>query len=351
MDHTRTVLPTDLETRAGEEFLLARDADNHPPQTAPRQNQESHSAMIMPRCVIGGALLCALSPALAQEDCGRNEGVQVQVLGSGGPEMRDKRAASSYLIWLDGKARVLVDAGGGAALRFGESGARMSDLDVILLSHLHVDHSADLPVLVKSSWFEDRSAALPVYGPPGSKFLPSTVGFVRTLFDPVRGAYRYLGEFISPLGKNTYKLRPYDVALKTPSTRALFSNGRLSVYAVPVRHAQVPSLAWRVETKGKRITFSGDMNGDGDALEKLAGNSDLLIAHHAIPEDAGAVERSLHMPPSVIGRIARDTKAGSVVLSHRMQRTLGKENASLGIIRKHYNGPVSFANDLDCYRP
>lgn len=307
--------------------------------------------MITHRCLIGGLLLCTLSPALAREGCDRTEGVQVQVLGSGGPEMRDKRASSSYLIWLDGKARVLVDAGAGAALRFGESGARVSDLDVVLLSHLHVDHSADLPALIKSSWFEDRGTPLPIYGPPGNKFMPATVGFVRTLFDPVRGAYRYLGEFISPLGKNTYKLRPYDVALKGPSANAIFGNERLRVYAAPVTHAQVPALAWRIEAKGKSITFSGDTNGEGGTLEKLAKDSDLLIAHHAITEDAGAVERNLHMPPSVIGRIARDARVRNLVLSHRMLRTLGSEAASLDLIRKYYAGPVSLAGDLECYQP
>jgi transcriptional antiterminator Rof (Rho-off) len=30
MDHTQSVLPTDLETRAGEEFLIARDAHGQP---------------------------------------------------------------------------------------------------------------------------------------------------------------------------------------------------------------------------------------------------------------------------------------------------------------------------------
>jgi transcriptional antiterminator Rof (Rho-off) len=30
MDHAQSVLPTDLETRAGEEFLIARDANNQP---------------------------------------------------------------------------------------------------------------------------------------------------------------------------------------------------------------------------------------------------------------------------------------------------------------------------------
>jgi ribonuclease BN (tRNA processing enzyme) len=167
----------------------------------------------------------------------------------------------------------------------------------------------------------------------------------------VRGAYRYLGEFISPLGKTTYKLRPYDVALKGVSTTAIFSNERLRVDAAPVNHAQVPALAWRVEIQGKRITFSGDMNGESGNLEKLAKDSDLLIAHHAIPEDAGVVEHNLHMPPSVIGRIAHTARVRSLVLSHRMLRTLGKEDVTLALIRKQYDGPVAFANDLDCYRP
>ena len=30
MDHTQSVLPTDLEARAGEEFLIARDAHDQP---------------------------------------------------------------------------------------------------------------------------------------------------------------------------------------------------------------------------------------------------------------------------------------------------------------------------------
>jgi hypothetical protein len=78
------------------------------------------------------ATLCTNFPLVlsaAAQTCG-GEGVVVQVLGSGGPELQDKRASSSYLVWQDGESRGLVDAGGGSALRFGESGANMSQLDV-----------------------------------------------------------------------------------------------------------------------------------------------------------------------------------------------------------------------------
>jgi hypothetical protein len=120
-------------------------------------------------------------PSAAAQACG-GQGVAVQVLGSGGPELEDKRASSSYLVWQDGQARALVDAGGGSALRFGESGARMSQLDVILFTHFHVDHSADFPALIFSSWFEGRDRPLPVYDPVGNSEFPSTVGFVRSFF-------------------------------------------------------------------------------------------------------------------------------------------------------------------------
>jgi len=118
-----------------------------------------------------------------------HKGVTLQVLGSGGPELQDKRASSSYLVWRAGVPRVLVDSGGGSALRFGESGATMSNLDVILLTHLHVDHTADLTALVKSSFFEDRHRKLPLFGPDGNQFFPSTTRFIQTLFASSDGAY------------------------------------------------------------------------------------------------------------------------------------------------------------------
>src|SRR4029077_20175814 len=156
-------------------------------------------AVIRTLAALSFVLGCTLSPQAGAQSCGA-KGVALQVLGSGGPELQDKRASSSYLLWEDGQARVLVDAGGGSALRFGESGAQMSQLDVILFSHFHVDHSGDFPALIKSSWFEDRKRALPVYGPIGNDFMPSTTEFVGDFFGEKRGAFRYLSELLVPGG-------------------------------------------------------------------------------------------------------------------------------------------------------
>ena len=306
------------------------------------------------------AVLLTASPFARAQICD-GAGVALQVLGSGGPELQTKRASSSYLVWIDGKARVLVDTGGGSALRFGESGAQMADLDVILFTHLHADHSADLPALIKSSWFEKRERPLPIYGPGGNRLMPSTVTFVRALFDGTRGAYRYLGEFISPLGKSSYKLEPRDVRepppkigaprRKEPAILPVFKNERVRVQAVAVAHGQFPALAFRIDVGDKAIVFSGDTNGDGNGLPALAAGADLFVAHNAVAEDATGVERALHMPPSVIGKIAQTAKAKHLALSHRMLRTLGKEDETLASIRKSYSGTVSFADDLACFRP
>ncbi len=283
------------------------------------------------------------------QSCG-SAGLAVQVLGSGGPELQDKRASTSYLIWDHGSARVILDAGGGSALRFGESGAQMSQVDVVLFSHFHVDHSGDFPALVFSSWFEDRKRPLPVYGPPGNEYMPSTTEFVHDLFSEPHGAWRYLSELVDPGEQGSYKLEPHDVVAGATPVLVL-RNSRMTLYAVRVIHGAFPALAWRVEMGGKRIVFSGDTNGEGDGLTRLASDADLFVAHNAVPEGATGVERRLHMPPSVIGTIAANARVGQLVLSHRMLRTLGKQNQdqTQAEIERRYSGPIAFANDLDCF--
>ena len=295
----------------------------------------------------GFLLSGTLLPSAAAQSCGLH-GVVVQVLGSGGPELQDKRASSSYLIWQDGKARVIVDSGGGSALRYGESGAEMAQLDVLLFTHFHVDHSGDFAALIKSSWFEDRNRPLPIYGPPGNDFMPATTEFVSDLFGSKRGAYRYLSELYESGEPGSYKLQPHNVQAGT-APGEIFHSGDLVLSAVRVVHGAVPALAWRVEIAGKVIAFSGDTDGKGEGLVRLAAQADLFVAHNSVPEGAAGIERRLHMPPSVIGQIAAAARVKSLVLSHRMLRTLGKEEQTQVEIKKQYSGPIQFANDLDCF--
>jgi len=287
----------------------------------------------------------AWMPAVAAPACGTAP-VQVQALGPGGPEP-GKRAANAYLVRLDGKPRALIDIGAGVALRFRAAGANVADLDVILLTRLHVDRTADLPVLLDSSLAENRGRPLPLYGPSGNKFMPSTVTFMRALFDNTRGAYRYLGNFLNPLAKDSYKLRPNDVGEERrrlgarrapdPDILSAFANERLRTSAVYVAHESAPALAWRVDAGTKGIAFSEDSGSSG--LERLIKNADLLIVN---------LSASATMPSSAVARLAQTAGVKQLVLSPRPP---GNETEALDSIKKHFAGPVAFAGDLECFTP
>ena len=277
----------------------------------------------------------------------QGQGVWLQVLGSGGPEINDGRASSGYLVWQDGKARLLVDMGSGSLARFEQSSASLNDIEAIMLTHLHADHSNDLPAFIKSSFFTNRNRDLPLYGPTGNHLMPSTTTFANALFGE-KGAFRYLSDFMD--GSRPYRLLPVDVDITLTEKTLVAENERFQISAIPVDHGPIPAIAWRVDIGGKSLVFSGDMSNKKQVLWRLAKQADMLVAHHAIAEKANPVARNLHMPPSEIARIAAKAGVKQLLLSHRMKRTFGREEESLSIIRQRYQGPVVFADDLECFK-
>ena len=297
--------------------------------------------------LVSAAILA--SPALHAGQC-RPGHVLLQVLGSGGPELDDGRASSAYLIWVNGHARLLIDSGAGAALNYERAGARLEDLRAILFTHLHVDHSVDFPAFIKAAFFSSRDTDLPVFGPAGNALMPATSTFVQDLLGDA-GAYRYLSEYVNPAERADFHLISNDVALRPRAIQRYPLGGDLSVSAIPVHHGPVAAVAWRVDVAGCTLTFSGDMSNRYATLATLAADSDLLVAHNAVPQGASGVARRLHMPPDQIGRIAASASVGALVLSHRMKRTQGNEAQTLSALRDHYRGPMAFADDMDCFEP
>jgi len=294
---------------------------------------------------LAAAALAGAAPASA--DCGA-EGLAVQVLGSTGPEILPERAATGYLLWLDGEPRVLVDAGPGSARNLARAGARFAAVDVLLLTHLHVDHVSDLPAYVKASYFGPRQRDLPVLGPAGNARMPGTARFLEQLF-AAGGAWPYLADYLPGGPEGTWRLLARELDHTDHEPRDVIAQRALRLRAAGVRHGPIPALAWRVDAGGGAVAFSGDFNGTTGALEQLAAAADVLVAHNAVPEGAGRIARQLHAEPGRIGAIAAAAGVGRLVLSHRMRRTLGREDETLAAIRRHYDGPVSFAEDLDCY--
>jgi len=124
------------------------------------------------------ALAAALVPSNASAQSCVGNPVAVQILGSGGPRINPERASASYLLWVDDQAKILVDIGGGTFFRFGQSQAKLSDLSMVAISHLHPDHVSDLPALLWTS-NQLRKDPLPISGPPVTTrrrtFQPSSV--------------------------------------------------------------------------------------------------------------------------------------------------------------------------------
>ena len=291
---------------------------------------------------------CGNAVAFAEPDmaCPPTAGLALQVLGSGGPVADDGRASSAYLVWVDGKSRVLIDAGGGTFLRFGEAGARFGDLDFVGLSHFHTDHSADFPALLKSGYFSRRTRPLAVAGPDGNGRFPGLVAWLDAMLAEGKGAYAYLGGYLDGTG-GLVRIVPTEVA-RDAQVR-VFENASLTVDAMHVPHGIVPALAFRVRAGGKTIVFAGDQNLSRPEFLPFARDADVLVLHMALPEGATSGTQ-LHAVPSRIGKFAAEAAPGTVLLSHFMARSLRDLDGNAGEVKSRFGGKLLLAEDLLCVR-
>ncbi len=286
-------------------------------------------------------------------DC-PTDGAALQVLGSGGPIAEGGvpgRAATSYLLWIDGEPRLLIDAGSGSFLRFAEAGGKIETLDAILLTHLHADHAGDLIDVLNSGGFEGRTEPLVIFGPGAAPRFPATSTFLERLLSKQSGAFAYNGGYLDgtenkPLIEARDAMSPEGAG---PAQDVAVSPD-YSVSALPVHHGPVPALGYVIEVDGKSIGITGDQSflSEGFA-EALAGTApSILFAHHVINGEEGQ-PRGLHRTPSEIGDLAAKLAPLRLVLTHNMERSLSRIDHNLAAIAENYEGPVSVADDLDCF--
>lgn len=300
------------------------------------------------------SVLVAL-PATAQDTCAR-EPLAVQVLGSGGPQAGDTRASTGYLIWHNGKAVVMVDAGGGTFLRFGESGARLQDLSLLAISHLHPDHVADLPALL---WLSEtaRQQPLKAAGPSGGGAFPPFDTFVNRLFDPGTGAFPILAGTVGKPGQGVrLDLTVVDAAAGTP--QPVSADAGLEVTALGVPHGDVPSVAYKVRVGDRRIVFAADQNGTDPRFVEFAAGADVLVMHLAVSGQTAPFLAQVHARPSTVGEVAQRAKAKTLVLSHLIKASptfatphwfsQSDLDGAVNEVRQAYSGPVHAAVDLQC---
>jgi ribonuclease BN (tRNA processing enzyme) len=287
-------------------------------------------------CVV--ALLSIPSGAWAQV-CDASP-VTVQILGSAGPRPDSERASASYLLWIDGQARMLVDVGGGAYFRFAQSGAQLSDLWLLAVSHLHPDHISGLPALL---WLSEqtRQEPLPAAGPSGNDVMPAFPAFLSRLFDQSNGAFQILGGTVGT-GERGVPLDVSVIDVTSDDALTVLDRPEMTVTALGIPHGNIPALAYRVQVGDASIVFSTDQNGTSPAFIEFARDADVLVMHLAIA--AGAAS-ALHASPEVVGQVARDAGVGRLVLSHIGLYDL---DAAVADVEQSYSGPLTVGADLQC---
>lgn len=301
-------------------------------------------------------VVCVLTTsASAQSGCS-TEPLAVQVLGSGGPNAGSTRASSGYLIWRGGRAVIMVDAGGGTFLRFGETGARLEDLSLLAISHLHPDHVSDLPALL---WLSEvsRRQPLTIAGPTGAGAFPPIDMFIRRLFDSSTGAFPILGGTLGQPGQGVrLNILAVDATVGTSST--IWSDTDMEVSAIGVPHGNAPSVAYRVRVGDRSIVFGSDQNGSDERFARFAAGADVLIMHFALSARAPDPMAQIHARPAAVGRAAQAARPRHLVLSHLIPPPPGVTTpewfslfdleAAVGEVRKHFSGPIATAVDLQC---
>ena len=277
--------------------------------------------------------------------------LELIVLGSGGPGATG-RAGSSYLVLVDGEPRILGDAGPGSFVRLGETHLKLSKLDLVLLTHLHVDHADELPGIVKARAVSGGGpATFNVFGPgaasarAGVPGFPSTTQFVNLLFGP-QGAFRYLTDFAAPVTFHVTNLPRPAAGKHAPAV--VFEEDDLRIEAVAGHHGDAPAVIYRIRHAGRSITFSGDIDAAGlSALRRIAQGSDMLVFSMVVLDPPGSREilYTLHTPPGAIAALARDAGVHRLVLSHLSPAVEREREAVSASIAASYRGEVVYATD------
>ena len=268
---------------------------------------------------------------------------ELVVLGSGGPRSFG-RACTSYLLLINGTPRILVDAGPGAFLELGKLGLDMTRVDIVLLTHLHIDHSGDIPgIFLERALTADGPIHFKVFGPGGGQLFPGTKQFLQLLFGS-GGAFEYEKTFGVD---ETIEGVDLPVTLDSPETE-IVSEGDLRVKEIATHHRDCPSVAYRVEHLGRSITFSGDMDASAiPNLKRLAQDSDLLVLHVAVldPPNSPDILYTLHTAPKQLGQAAREARVKHLLLSHISPAIQESRTQVLQSLRNSYKQGIDFAHD------
>ncbi|MEM8537316.1 MAG: MBL fold metallo-hydrolase [Pseudomonadota bacterium] len=85
----------------------------------------------------------------------------------GGPAIRPGSHMPTAMLLRFGGKTIVVDAGLGVTRGLCDQGVSLTDIDLIIITHLHSDHYLELGPLLHTAWTAGLARAVPVWGPLG----------------------------------------------------------------------------------------------------------------------------------------------------------------------------------------
>lgn len=89
--------------------------------------------------------------------------IEFTFLGNSGG-IQSKMGGNTSLLISNNETLVLIDTSGSPIKAIEDSGFDSESLDVVLLTHKHIDHIYALPSLIHNLWLKKRTRALDIYG-------------------------------------------------------------------------------------------------------------------------------------------------------------------------------------------
>lgn len=298
--------------------------------------------------LVAVALSVLSLPNVASAD---DESIKLTFLGTGAPRPSHTRYGPSILLEA-GNHRILVDAGPGMRERLFQVGGfeLLTDIDHILLTHLHFDHTISLPGLWLTGWLFGRKTPMTVYGPVGTA----------SMMQHFRAAYDWDIRYREIVGvhKEGSDLIAHDV-----SPGVIFEEDGLKITAFNVEHMPInvetgellglegATLGYRIDYKGRSVLFSGDTRStpSTNIIEHGKG-VDVLIHEVQVPAPGDTPEArlanvslSVHSTPAQVAYVFAQTRPRMGVYSHIIPPEISADQL-LGAT--DYDGPMMVAEDL-----
>ena len=263
------------------------------------------------------------------------------LLGTGMPRPDPLHAGPATAV-LAGDEWFLIDSGRGVTMRIAATSLKYDAMRAVFITHLHSDHTADLPDLFVTSWmFGRKTTPLPLYGPAGIgklsdamlQFFDYDIHIRRDLVERLPAAGATIGTHIVREG-------------------VVYQDSNVRVTAFLEEHPPVePAYGYRFDAAGKSIVISGDTRPNAN-LVRFAKNADILVHEAYLPEwfdrvdtpEVAAKLKAYHSTPEEAGATATSAGAKTLVLTHLVPA--GQEETFRQRAAKTFRGTIIVGRDL-----